>query len=207
MDIAARIILEKIEVGPQQTNCYLLGCQKTSEALIIDPGDDYPEIEEAIQRKELSPKLIVNTHGHIDHIGADGRFKLPIWIHKLDEAFLNDPMKNLSAFVGSSGTFPSADRLLEDKDQIKIGQLSLEVMHTPGHTPGGICLKCDKIVFTGDTLFCGGVGRTDFSYSSEKDLFKSIKEKLLVLDDETTIYPGHGPSSTIGEEKCTNPFL
>ena len=194
------IVLETLIVGHTGTNCYLLGCAKTKEAVIIDPGADALKIKQIIGQNQLLPKYIINTHGHADHMGANKDFDLPIYIHKLDADFLISPKKNLSVFFGAWIKSPKATRLLEEGDKLNIGDITLDVLHTPGHTPGGICLKMDSVIFTGDTLFCGGVGRTDFDYASEEELFKSIKEKLLVLPKDTVIYPGHGPSSTIKEE-------
>ncbi len=194
------IVLETLIVGHTETNCYLLGCAKTKEAVIIDPGADALKIKQIIGQNQLLPKYIINTHGHADHMGANKDFDLPIYIHKLDADFLISPKKNLSVFFGAWIKSPKATRLLEEGDKLNIGDITLDVLHTPGHTPGGICLKMDSVIFTGDTLFCGGVGRTDFDYASEEELFKSIKEKLLVLPKDTVIYPGHGPSSTIKEE-------
>ncbi|MBU1148135.1 MAG: MBL fold metallo-hydrolase, partial [Candidatus Omnitrophica bacterium] len=155
----------------------------------------------------LKPKAVINTHGHGDHIGADSEFGLPIWIHSLDAEFLQDPSKNLSGMLGFLLKTKPASRLLDEGDVLKIGSVNLEVIHTPGHTPGSICFKGDSVVFTGDTLFCEGIGRTDFAYGSQEDIIRSIKEKLFTLDDNYLIYPGHGPSSSIGKEKVSNPFI
>lgn len=201
------MIIESIIVGPNQANCYILACDSTKDAAIIDPGADYSEIKKLIDKLGVNPKFIINTHGHADHIAANKDFKLPVLIHRLDAGFLKNPYKNMSVFFGFWVTSPTPQRLLEDGDEIKLGEIVLKILHTPGHTPGGICIKTDSVVFTGDTLFAGGVGRTDLAGSSEKDLFDSIKNKLLVLGDDVVIYPGHGPSSTIGKEKKTNPFL
>lgn len=200
-------ILETIPVGLMEVNCYIFEDKRTCEAVIIDPGAEYDKIKKRLAEIKVSPKYIINTHGHADHIGANGEFGLPVLIHKLDAPFLKDPMKNLSNTFGLDVFSPKADRLLEDKDVINIGDLALEVIHTPGHTPGSISIKCNDLVFTGDILFCEGIGRTDFPYASEKDLFKSLRERLLVLPDSTRIYPGHGPASTIGHERKHNPFL
>lgn len=200
-------ILETIPVGLIEVNCYILADKRTREAVIIDPGADYDRIKERLERIKVLPKYVLDTHGHADHIGANGQFKLPILIHRLDALFLSDPEKNLSTMFGLDVVSPNAERLLEDKDVINIGDLALEVIHTPGHTPGSISIKCNDLVFTGDTLFCEGVGRTDLPYASEKDLSKSLRERLLVLPDSTRIYPGHGPASTIGHERERNPFL
>lgn len=202
------MILDKVVVGEMEVNCYILADEEAKEAIIIDPGDDYAKIKRRLESRNLKPKLIVNTHGHIDHIGANDKFNLPIWIHKADSDYLTDSQKNLSAFLVTPYVSPPADRLLEEGDKIRVGKkIVLEVIHTPGHTPGGICLKADGFVFTGDTLFSGGIGRTDFPGASEKELLKSIREKILTLDDDMVIYPGHGPTSTIKKEKRENPFI
>ena len=202
-----KFFLEKFIVGPMAENCYLVADPATKDACLIDPGADPHKISRAIARNGFSLKFIVNTHGHGDHIGANGQFNVPICVHPLDKDFLTDPEKNMSRSFMLSIKSPSASRMLEDGDSIGLGALKFEVMHTPGHTPGSISLKLEGVVFTGDTLFQGGVGRTDFSYGDEKALFNSIKKKLLTLPDDTIIYPGHGEPSTIGEEKRSNPFL
>lgn len=195
------ITIETMVVGDIQTNCYLVTCQGTGESFIIDPGDEYEKINRVITRKKVKPSFIVNTHGHIDHIKEDGSFHLPVYIHRLDAECLHNQDKNLSSFLGAVRVIDVEPLILEDGDTIRIGKVQFEVIHTPGHSPGSICLKTGKVVFTGDTLFCGGCGRTDLPGGSEECLFDSIKKKLLILPEETVIYPGHGPSSTIGEEK------
>ncbi len=201
------MIIKTIIAGMMEANCYIVGDETTKEVFVIDPGGDYKKIKKAIDNDNLKPQAIINTHGHGDHIGANSEFDLPIWIHRLDAGFLQDLLKNLSgAFSFLLKTKP-ASRLLEEGDVLKVGKVALEVIHTPGHTPGCICLKGGGVIFTGDTLFCGGIGRTDFAYGSEDDIISSIKEKLLILDDSYIVYPGHGPSSTIGREKSDNPFV
>ena len=195
------MILKKITVGPNQTNCYILGCDSAKEAVIIDPGADTQDIKRAIEEAGVAPRFIINTHGHADHIASNKDFRLPIYIHRLDADFLRSPRKNMSLFFGHFITSPAAEHLLEGGEKLNVGKLTLEIIHTPGHTPGGICIKNNKIVFTGDTLFKDGVGRADLPGSSEKDLFDSIKNKLMVLGDDIAVYPGHGPSSTIGKER------
>ena len=196
-------------VGGLETNCYILADLDAKEACIIDPGGDGDGIIKSIlEKKGLKLKCIINTHGHGDHISSNKKFKAPIFIHKLDADFLQSPELNLSAAFGLTITSPPADRFLEEGDVINIGELKLEVIHTPGHTPGSISLLNGDIVFTGDTLFSGGVGRTDFLvYGSEENLISSIKHKLLKLSDNIVIYPGHGPSSTIGRERRENSFI
>lgn len=201
--------IKSIVVGELEVNCYILYDKKLKEAVIVDPGAEASKIKAFLSRENLNPKLIVNTHGHFDHIGGDGDFNLPVYIHRLEKDFLTDSLKNLSIVLGSSKKFANASNLIKEGDIIKVGNDSLKVLHTPGHTPGGISLLSNdkKFILTGDTLFSGGVGRTDFPYSSEKSLMESIKKKLFTLSDDTIIYPGHGPASTIGKEKSFNPFI
>ncbi|MFC1808300.1 MBL fold metallo-hydrolase, partial [Candidatus Omnitrophota bacterium] len=194
-------ILRQIEVGGIQTNCYIFGSKLNKEVAIIDPGADYEKIKAILDRDDLKPVCIINTHGHVDHIGANSRFNLPIYIHKEDADFLTDPKLNLSAFYGGSVVSPEASRTLSDGDRIDISDVSLRVIHTPGHTPGGISLKYDDILFAGDTLFANGVGRTDFPYGDSDKLMISIREKLMVLEDKVVVLPGHGLASTIGKER------
>lgn len=186
------------------TNCYVASCQKTKEAIIIDPGLDFTAeaqpIFEYIDQAKLKVVFIVNTHGHQDHINADEafqkKFNVPICIHTLDAPFI-EGVKNEGA---------PANVLLEEGSAVKFGTETLRVMHTPGHTPGSICLVGEKLVFTGDTLFAGGIGRTDFPESSMSDMRLSL-QKIVRLPDVLMVYPGHGETTMIGEEKRVNPFL
>jgi len=205
------MILETVCVGQMQVNCYILASGPNSRAIIIDPGDEKQKIERVLKKYNLKPEFVINTHGHIDHIGCDDKFGVPVYIHRQDSVLLESPELNLSAFFASSFSLKSNIKILEDKDNIELGQIQLEVIHVPGHTPGGISLIMkkpkDKILFSGDTLFYHGIGRTDFPGANETLLIKSIKMRLFTLSDDTIVYPGHGPSSTIGEEKNNNPFL
>jgi len=205
------MILKILPVGTLETNCYILGDEKTKQAVVIDPGGDFEIIEEHLKKLKLKVKYIILTHGHVDHIGALGELKkatgAEILIHSKDSMMLYDPNQNPSFFSGGKAISTKADRLLEEGDIIECGEIKLEVIYTPGHTPGGISLVMDKMIFTGDSLFCGSIGRTDFPGSSYQKLISSIKEKLLSKDDDFIIYPGHGPSSTVGEERKNNPFL
>jgi len=198
------MILKKITVGAMETNCYIFGDK--NEVVIIDPGSDYNKIKNCIDRFSLKPKAIINTHGHMDHIAANNNFDLPVWIHQLDAGFLVDPKKNLSGAFGIGMKTQPAGRLLKDGDILKIGELDLEVIHTPGHTPGSISLKHNGLIFTGDTLFREGIGRTDFPYGSQAAIMKSINERLLIHNN-VDIHPGHGPSSSMEWEKNNNPYF
>ncbi len=201
------MFLKKFIVGPLETNCYLIADEKNKIAAVIDPGGEEAAdlIFKSLQENDFSLKYIINTHGHIDHIignkSLKDQTKALLLIHRLDAPMLINSNKNFSNFIGKEIYSPPADKYLEEGDKISLGELYLEVIHTPGHTPGGICLVTDRLVFTGDTLFAGGVGRTDFPGGSYQDLQRSIKEKLLVLSEDKIIYPGHGPDSTIGKEK------
>lgn len=211
MTKAASFFVERLVVGPTGENAYLLGCPRTRKAVFIDPGGDAAHLLRLSEKLKLLPIAILHTHGHADHIGGDSDLKaetgLPILIHPEDAEMLTDPEKNLSAYFYEPLVAPPADGFLGDGDVYAVGALKLEVIHTPGHTQGGICFKVDQSVFTGDALFAGSIGRTDFPGGSERVLLASIRKRLLSLPDEVTIYPGHGPSSTIGEERRHNPFL
>ena len=159
-----KFFLKKFVVGALAVNAYLLADTRTKDACLIDPGADGKKIKDFISKNGFNLKFIINTHGHGDHIGSNRDFGVPIYIHTLDKDFLTDPRKNLSPLFMRSMTSPEAGRLLEDGDVIEVGSIRLGVLHTPGHTPGSISLKSGGIVFTGDTLFDMGVGRTDFAY-------------------------------------------
>ena len=201
------LIIERFVVGPLEVNSYVVADPATKEAFLIDPGGSPDRIKGFIKKNGLGLKFIINTHGHGDHIAANGFFGVPIFIHKLDADFLHDTSRNLSADFGFSIVSPAAERLLEDGESLKLGALNIEIIHTPGHTPGSVSIKVGDAVFTGDALFCGSIGRTDFAYGDEGALLKAIKNRLLTLGDDVRIYPGHGESSTIGAEKRSNPFL
>jgi len=207
------MFIKRLVVGVLETNCYLISCKKTKIAAVIDPGgeDEVDLILNLLQKNNFDLKYIINTHGHIDHIAGNKTLKAKtealLLIHRLDADMLVNANKNFSSFMGKEICSPHADKLLEEGDEIYLGTLNLIVIHTPGHTLGGISLVSNNIVFTGDTLFAGGIGRTDLPGGSYQDLIKSIKEKLLILGDDKIIYPGHGPDSTIGEERKTNPYI
>lgn len=205
------MILKTLVVGLLETNCYILGDERTKDAVVIDPGEDFEEIDKQLKASALKVKYIVLTHGHFDHTGALARLKestgAQILIHEEDASMLLSSGQ-AQPFLMDSGAEPcAADRTLKEGDRIQFGENTLEVLHTPGHTPGGISLVNDKMIFTGDTLFCGSVGRTDLAGGSFRKLIDSIKGKLLTRGDDYLIYPGHGPASSIGEERKQNPFL
>jgi hydroxyacylglutathione hydrolase len=203
--------VKTLPVGAIQANCYLVWCEESNEAAVIDPGDEGQRILAEISRLGLQVKYIVNTHGHADHIGGNATVKqgtgAQLAIHPADLPLLSDTGLNLSTWMGKPFTCPKPDILLSEGQQLSVGKLTLTVLATPGHTRGGVSLKTDGAIFTGDTLFAGSVGRTDFPGGSFDDMIKSIREKILVCDDAVEVYPGHGPSSTVGYERENNPYL
>ena len=206
------MILKKLVVGPFASNCYIVGSESNKEGMIIDPGAEAEVILGNVKDLGLDIKSIVLTHGHIDHIGALKEVKeatgAEVAIHSDDAQVLQE--NSVSAMFGLSyPTPPPPDRLLKDGDSIDIGDLHFLVLHTPGHSPGGICLleQGHKVVFSGDTLFNFGIGRSDLPGGSYSQLINSIHTKLMVLPDNTVVYPGHGPETTIGTERQGNPFL
>lgn len=205
------MIIKKLEVGPIMANCFIVGCETTKEAVVIDPGDDADRILMELAKSELKVKYLINTHGHFDHVGANKRMKdatgAEIAIHPEDEEMLGELSRSAMMFGLSAENSPPADLVLNGGDEISFGEISFKVIHTPGHSKGGICLYTKGHVFAGDTLFAGSIGRTDLPGGDYETLISSIKEKLLVLDDDTVVYTGHGPETTIGREKQINPFL
>lgn len=205
------MILKCIVVGSFGANCYVIGCEETKEAAVIDPGGEVKVILNELKQKGLDLKYIINTHGHIDHIGGNDELReatgAKLMIHELDAPMLAEPRMNFSGMMGRSHGFKPADTLLSEGDVIEVGNVKLEVLHTPGHTRGGICLSTKGMVFTGDTLFNESIGRTDFPGGNYEDIINSIMVKLMPFPDETIVHPGHMGSSTIGHERRYNPFL
>ena len=207
------MILRQLVVGRLSTNCYMLGCERTREAMVIDPGGDAGSILEAVVELDLQVQQIVLTHSHFDHILAADELRSAtgagLAIHSSEASMLTDPPALFRFFAPQTPRGLVADRLLDDGDILSVGELQAEVLHTPGHSPGGISLWMaeEGIVFCGDTLFQQGVGRSDFPGSDHETLMRSIRERLYALPDETVVYPGHGPSTTIGHERQHNPWV
>lgn len=205
------MIIKIIPVGPIMANCIILGCEETHEAVVIDPGDEHEKILETLSDTELTVKFLINTHGHFDHVGANRSMKqatgAPILIHALDAPMLGHLASAAASFGLRSENSPPPDRTIDDGDIITFGNISLKVIHTPGHSPGGICLHTDGVLFVGDTLFSGSIGRTDLPGGNFQTLKESIQKKLFPLGDDIQVFTGHGPSTTLGREKRHNPFV
>ncbi len=205
--------MQIVVVGPFEVNCYLYWDTETQDGVVIDPGDDGKAIIKAVRKCGLTPKGILLTHGHGDHIAAvadvKSEFGVPVFVGKGEEKLLTSPSVNMSAMTGYSVTAPAPDRLLADEESVLCGSIHLIALATPGHTPAGMCYLEEEqgILFCGDTLFQGSVGRTDFPGSSTELLLDSIQRKILTLPDGVVCFPGHGPRTTVGAERRSNPFL
>ncbi len=208
------MLVKQITVGSMAVCCYLVACEETKKAVVIDPGGNENDILALIDNEGVKLEYIVNTHGHPDHVCAYGPLQkatgAPIIMHEDDvDFFAKSDVKDYFSMLGLAAS-PPPDKRVKDGDYIKFGNVSLEVIHTPGHTPGGICLYSAPHLFTGDTLFVGAVGRTDFPGGDMEAFMRSIRERLLGLPDETIVWPGHGyggSQSTIGAEKRSNPYI
>jgi glyoxylase-like metal-dependent hydrolase (beta-lactamase superfamily II) len=199
------------EVTPLAVNSYLAHDDATRDAVLIDPGEFSERIEERIAALRLTVHWILDTHGHFDHIGANAEasrsLAAPIVCHSLDAPMLEDPIRNGSALFGMPTPASKADRLVEDGESLAAGSLTVRVLHTPGHSPGGVCYLIGEDLFSGDTLFAGGIGRYDLPGGDGRALLASIRAKLLVLPPRTRVHPGHGPATTIERELNSNPYL
>jgi hydroxyacylglutathione hydrolase len=204
------MIIQTMPVGPLQANCYIVGSEQTRQAAVIDPGGDADRILMALAKERLTLCAIINTHGHFDHVSANKPLKdatgADLMINKLDAPMLAHLAGSAAAWGLKAENSPQPDRLLEDGDIVTCGDISFKVLHTPGHTPGGISLVADSAVFVGDTLFEGSIGRTDFPGGDFDTLIRSIQTKLFTLPDDTAVYTGHMGATTIGREKRYNPF-
>ena len=206
--------IERHVLGPWETNCYVVSIPSSEECWIVDVGFEPEELIDAVRARRLRPSRILLTHSHLDHIAGvrqvrDALGKIPIAIHEVEREHLLDPVLNLSAFVEMPVTAPPADEILRHGQTLSLAGTAWRVLHTPGHSPGGITLHhaASKQALVGDTLFAGSIGRYDFPGSDGPTLLRSIREQLFTLPDETRVLPGHGEETTVGRERRTNPFL
>jgi len=206
-----RMLLRQFATGPLETNTFLVADRKSGEALVIDPGGDPGEILAFLEQERLTCKQIVNTHGHFDHISGNRALKVAtgaaLLIHGDDVPMLDAAVSHARLFMMRAENSPPPDALLVDQGEVRVGSVVLRVLHTPGHSPGGVTLVAPGIAFCGDTVFYGSVGRTDLPGGSERVLLESIRRHIMTLPDETALYPGHGPDTTVGREKLQNPFF
>ncbi len=214
MTTPAKLVVRGFPLGDWQTNCFVVHAKAGRDCWIIDAGFEPQPLIDYIQQQQLTPRLIVQTHAHVDHIAGLAALRAlwldtPILIHEAERDFLTDPMLNLSIALADPIVAPPADRLLQHGEELELDGLTFTIRHTPGHSPGGITLYCPAagVALVGDALFAGSIGRTDFPTSDHQTLMDAIHNQLLTLPDDTHILPGHGPASTIGQERRTNPFL
>ena len=205
------MILESLPTGPLEVNCYIIGCEKTRKAAVVDPGGNVDRILKLLEKHRLKLEMIINTHGHFDHIGGNRQLSeatgAALLIHQADRYLLDLAQEHAAGFGLQTEPSPAPTRELSGGETLQLGELSIQVIHTPGHSPGGICLYVDNCLIVGDTLFAGSVGRTDLPGGDQPLLIAGIREKLLPFPEATRVYPGHGPMTTIGQEKLHNPFL
>ena len=205
------LLVHQLSVGPLQVNCFVVACQRTREAMVIDPGDDGPRILQLAESNGYQVKKIVNTHGHFDHIGANQPVKeatgAVLMMHEADLPLLQNARNHAQAYGLTVSPSPDPDKFLNEGDVFSVGEQSFSIFHVPGHSPGSICLLSDGHLFVGDVLFAGSVGRTDLPGGDFDALIEGVREKLFRLPADTIVHPGHGPDTTIGREKQTNPFV
>jgi glyoxylase-like metal-dependent hydrolase (beta-lactamase superfamily II) len=206
------MIVESLLVSPFGTNCFLAVCEETNRCAVIDPGEGAGRILERIAERGWTLDVILLTHGHADHVAAAGELKasagVALLCHRADEFLLGSAAEQAAMFGWFvKAQVPSPDRFLEDGDTVQVGNLSFAVLHTPGHSPGGLCFVGGGVAFVGDLIFAGSVGRTDLPGGSTEQLLQSVREKIFTLPGETVLYTGHGPETTVEEEKNSNPFF
>lgn len=206
------MILEGLVTGAFQGNCFIVGCESTREALVVDPGDDVDQIVAALERHQLTVKLIACTHAHIDHIGAAQPLRdatqAPLAMHRDAYATSGGQSRFVAAMTGRTpAPLTEPEQFIDEGDELAVGDLRFQVLYCPGHAPGHLCFHGEGVVFTGDVLFQSSIGRFDLPGGDGRLLLRNIRDKLLVLPDEAVVLPGHGPTSTIGQEKEHNPFI
>jgi glyoxylase-like metal-dependent hydrolase (beta-lactamase superfamily II) len=205
------LLVHQLSVGPLQVNCFVVACQKTREAMVIDPGEEGPRILQLAESNGYKVKQIVNTHGHFDHIGANQPVKeatgAVLMMHEADLPLLQNARNHAQAYGLTVSPSPDPDKFLHEGELFSVGEQSFSIFHVPGHSPGSTCLLSDGHLFVGDVLFAGSIGRTDLPGGDFDALVEGVREKLFRLPADTIVHPGHGPDTTIGREKQMNPFV
>lgn len=209
--MSERLVVQQMSVGPLQVNCFIVYCDKTKQAMVIDPGEEASRILHFVERHGLHVSKVVNTHCHFDHIGANQQVVeatgAELMLHKDDLPLLQNARNHAQVYGLQVAPSPQPDKLLGQGDTFQLGELTFQVFHVPGHSPGGICLLSEGHLFVGDVLFSGSIGRTDLPGGDYDSLVEGVRERLFSLDDETVVHPGHGPDTTIGRERQMNPFV
>ena len=200
--------VRRVVMGPISTNCWIVKCIETGRAMVVDPGGSTNPLIGILAEMGVSRlELILNTHGHFDHVWGNGELSVPTMIHRLDAGMLSMAAQMAASWGYAITPPPEPARLLEEGDSVEVGRLSFSVIHTPGHSPGSICLLGHGILISGDTLFLGSIGRTDLPGSDPDAMENTLLEKIIPLDENLRVLPGHGPETTMKREKLTNPFL
>jgi len=205
------MIIDKLVVSPLGMNCYIVSCEKTKDAIVIDAGDEPKVILDFIQKKDYNLKYLINTHAHVDHVSAVYEIKkqteVPFILHKKEIPILDTLILSQDLYGFGDHQKPEIDSFIDPDKIYEVGEVKIKVIETPGHTPGGVCFLVDNVIFVGDSLFYGSIGRTDLPGGSTSELMSSLRTKLMVLDESLVVYSGHGPETTIGFEKSNNPYI
>lgn len=202
------VIIRRVVIGPIETNCWIAGCPESGLGIVVDPGGNTAPLGAIMTGLGITELMaVVNTHGHFDHVWGNGELGVPTMIHRLDAPMLSHACETAASYGFSITPPPAPSRLLDDADEIRVGSLCFTVIHTPGHSPGSICLLGHGLLFSGDTVFKGSIGRTDLPGGDYRQIARSIRERIVPLPETLRVLPGHGPETTLKRETATNPFF